>query len=123
MRFGRVPKREKAKILAAMQSVNARSQERAVLAELEDNTRVTAAIIRAHMDTCDFTRDKVAPMLQQARAHPSYTQCPPTLVSVLFSLFWVLARVLVVHGLGVMCCSDSFREWARHEQVRLELYS
>lgn len=90
MRFGRVPKREKAKILAAMQSVNARSQERAVLAELEDNTRVTAAIIRAHMDTCDFTRDKVAPMLQQARAHPSYTQCPPTLVSVLTTLFGVL---------------------------------
>ncbi|XP_050711412.1 nuclear hormone receptor E75-like isoform X4 [Eriocheir sinensis] len=79
VRFGRVPKREKAKILAAMQSVNARSQERAVLAELEDNTRVTAAIIRAHMDTCDFTRDKVAPMLQQARAQPSFTQCPPTL--------------------------------------------
>lgn len=92
VRFGRVPKREKAKILAAMQSVNARSQERAVLAELEDNTRVTAAIIRAHMDTCDFTRDKVAPMLQQARAHPSYTQCPPTLVSVLTTLFGVLAR-------------------------------
>ncbi|XP_069980501.1 nuclear hormone receptor E75 isoform X3 [Penaeus vannamei] len=79
VRFGRVPKREKAKILAAMQSVNAKSQERAVLAELEDDTRVTAAIIRAHMDTCDFTRDKVAPMHQQARTHPSYTQCPPTL--------------------------------------------
>ncbi|KAK4294481.1 hypothetical protein Pmani_032897 [Petrolisthes manimaculis] len=79
VRFGRVPKREKAKILAAMQSVNARSQEKAVLAELEDDSRVTSAIIRAHMDTCDFTRDKVAPMLQQARAHPSYTQCPPTL--------------------------------------------
>lgn len=79
VRFGRVPKREKAKILAAMQSVNARSQEKAVLAELEDDTRVIAAIIRAHMDTCEFTRDKVAPMLQQARAHPSYTQCPPTL--------------------------------------------
>lgn len=86
MRFGRVPKREKAKILAAMQSVNARSQEKAVLAELEDDSRVTAAIIRAHMDTCDFTRDKVAPMLQQARAHPSYTQCPPTLVSNIPSL-------------------------------------
>ncbi|XP_042211726.1 nuclear hormone receptor E75-like isoform X2 [Homarus americanus] len=79
VRFGRVPKREKAKILAAMQSVNARSQEKLVLAELEDDTRVTAAIIRAHMDTCGFTRDKVAPMLQQARTNPSYTQCPPTL--------------------------------------------
>ncbi|CAL4086726.1 unnamed protein product [Meganyctiphanes norvegica] len=79
VRFGRVPKREKAKILAAMQSVNARSQEKAVLAELEDDQRVTQAIIRAHMDTCEFTRDKVQPMLQQARHNPSYTQCPPTL--------------------------------------------
>lgn len=79
VRFGRVPKREKAKILAAMQSVNARSQEKAVLAELEDDQRVTGAIIRAHIDTCDFTRDKVQSMLQQARHNPSYTQCPPTL--------------------------------------------
>ncbi|KAK7083198.1 Nuclear hormone receptor e75 [Halocaridina rubra] len=80
VRFGRVPKREKARILAAMQSVHARSHtEKTVLAELKDDTRVISAIIRAHMDTCEFTRDKVAPMLQQARAHPSYTQCPPTL--------------------------------------------
>lgn len=67
-----------------------------MLAELEDDTRVTAAIIRAHMDTCDFTRDKVAPMLQQARANPSYTQCPPTLVSVLTAVCWLLARESVV---------------------------
>ncbi|KAG5868344.1 hypothetical protein JTB14_013826 [Gonioctena quinquepunctata] len=80
VRFGRVPKREKARILAAMQqSSNSRSLEKAVAAELEDEQRLLETVVRAHIDTCDFTRDKVEPMLQRARDHPSYTACPPTL--------------------------------------------
>lgn len=81
MRFGRVPKREKAKILAAMQSVNARSQEKALTNELEDEGKLMASIIQAHNETCDFTRDKVRPMLEQARSQPIYTTCPPQMVS------------------------------------------
>lgn len=80
VRFGRVPKREKARILAAMQqSTNSRSQEKAVAAELEDDQRLLSTVIRAHLDTCDFTRDKVEPMLIRARDQPTYTACPPTL--------------------------------------------
>ncbi|KAL1140281.1 hypothetical protein AAG570_000213 [Ranatra chinensis] len=80
VRFGRVPKREKARILAAMQqSTNSKSQEKAVAAELEDDQRLLSTVIRAHLDTCDFTRDKVEPMLIKARDQPSYTACPPTL--------------------------------------------
>ncbi|CAH0554389.1 unnamed protein product [Brassicogethes aeneus] len=80
VRFGRVPKREKARILAAMQqSSNSRTLEKAVAAELEDEQRLLATVVRAHIDTCDFTRDKVEPMLQRAREQPSYTACPPTL--------------------------------------------
>lgn len=89
MRFGRVPKREKARILAAMQqSSNSRTIEKAVAQELEDEQRLLETVVRAHLDTCDFTRDKIEPMLQCAREHPSYTACPPTLVSkvLLFSL-------------------------------------
>lgn len=82
MRFGRVPKREKARILAAMQqSTNSRSQEKAVAAELEDEQRLLGTVIRAHLDTCDFTKDKIEPMIARAREQPSYTACPPTLVS------------------------------------------
>lgn len=82
VRFGRVPKREKARILAAMQqSSHSRSQEKAVAAELEDEQRLLATVVRAHLDTCDFTRDKVAPILARARETPNYTACPPTLVS------------------------------------------
>lgn len=83
VRFGRVPKREKARILAAMQqSSNSRTLEKAVAAELEDEQRLLETVVRAHLDTCDFTRDKIEPMLQRARDHPSYTACPPTLVSI-----------------------------------------
>ncbi|XP_056637205.1 ecdysone-inducible protein E75 isoform X2 [Diorhabda sublineata] len=80
VRFGRVPKREKARILAAMQqSSNSRSIEKAISAELEDEHRLLETVVRAHIDTCDFTREKVEPMLQRARDNPSYTACPPTL--------------------------------------------
>nr|UZM28234.1 ecdysone induced protein 75 [Henosepilachna vigintioctomaculata] len=80
VRFGRVPKREKARILAAMQqSSNSRSLEKAVSAELEDEQRLLATVVRAHIDTCEFTRDKIEPMLIRARDQPSYTACPPTL--------------------------------------------
>lgn len=72
VRFGRVPKREKAKILAAMQSVNQKQQERAVLAELDDERRLMHRVVQAHLDRCEFTWDKVAPLLQAARHSPSY---------------------------------------------------
>ncbi|KAL0272139.1 UNVERIFIED_CONTAM: hypothetical protein PYX00_005221 [Menopon gallinae] len=80
VRFGRVPKREKARILAAMQqSTNSRSHEKAVAAELEDEQRLLGTVIRAHLETCDFTKDKIEPMIALAREQPSYTACPPTL--------------------------------------------
>nr|ADR78567.1 ecdysone response nuclear receptor E75D [Agelena silvatica] len=79
VRFGRVPKREKAKILAAMQKVNACSQEKALCAELEDELRLLTTIVRAHEETCDYTRDKVAGLVEKARTQPVYTQCPPQL--------------------------------------------
>lgn len=63
------------------QSTNSRSQEKALTAELEDDQRLLATVVRAHLETCDFTRDKVEPMLIRARTQPSFTACPPTLVS------------------------------------------
>lgn len=80
MRFGRVPKREKARILAAMQqSSSSRAHEQAAAAELDDAPRLLARVVRAHLDTCEFTRDRVAAMRARARDCPTYSQ--PTLVS------------------------------------------
>lgn len=108
VRFGRVPKREKARILAAMQqSSHSRSQEKAVAAELEDEQRLLATVVRAHLDTCDFTRDKVAPVLARARETPNYTACPPTLVSKQHAL----QRITNVTDLGAQRSAGSrFRE-------------
>ncbi|XP_026329387.1 ecdysone-inducible protein E75 isoform X3 [Hyposmocoma kahamanoa] len=78
VRFGRVPKREKARILAAMQqSSSSRAQEQAAAVELDDAPRLLARVVRAHLDTCEFTRDRVAAMRARARDCPTYSQ--PTL--------------------------------------------
>lgn len=89
VRLGRVPKREKARILAAMQqSTQNRGQQRALATELDDQPRLLAAVLRAHMETCEFTREKVTAMRQRARDCPSYSM--PTLVSKLFIIPQVL---------------------------------
>ncbi|GBP69903.1 Ecdysone-inducible protein E75 [Eumeta japonica] len=78
VRFGRVPKREKARILAAMQQSSvSRAHEQQAAAELEDAPRLLARVVRAHLDTCEFTRDRVAAMRARARDSPTYSQ--PTL--------------------------------------------
>lgn len=81
VRFGRVPKREKARILAAMQqSTQNRGNQRALATELDDQPRLLAAVLRAHMETCEFTQEKVGAMRQRARDCPTYSM--PTLVSI-----------------------------------------
>lgn len=75
-----MPKREKARILAAMQqSTQNRGQQRALATELDDQPRLLTAVLRAHMETCEFTRDKVTAMRQKARECPTYSM--PTMVS------------------------------------------
>lgn len=75
-----MPKREKARILAAMQqSTQNRGQQRQLASELDDQPRLLSAVLRAHMETCEFTREKVTQMRQRARECPTYSM--PTLVS------------------------------------------
>ena len=81
MRFGRVPKREKAKILAAMQSSRMKTQESKVMGELNDDAKIIDCIVRAHYDTCDYTRKKMEPFLQRAKANPKYISCSGTVSS------------------------------------------
>uniref|UniRef100_A0AAG5DM04 NR LBD domain-containing protein n=1 Tax=Anopheles atroparvus TaxID=41427 RepID=A0AAG5DM04_ANOAO len=78
VRFGRVPKREKARILAAMQqSTQNRGNQRALASELDDQPRLLASVLQAHVETCEFTREKVSAMRQRARDCPNYSM--PTL--------------------------------------------
>jgi len=78
VRFGRVPKREKAKILAAMQSSRMKTQESKIMGELNDDAKIIDCIVRAHYDTCDYTRKKMEPFLQRAKANPKYISCSGT---------------------------------------------
>lgn len=78
VRFGRVPKREKAKILAAMQSSRMKTQESKVMGELNDDAKIIDCIVRAHYDTCDYTKKKMEPFLQRAKANPKYISCSGT---------------------------------------------
>lgn len=75
VRFGRVPKREKAKIMAAMQSSRMKTQESKVMSEMVDDGKIIETIVRAHYDTCDYTRNKMEPFLQKARINPQYVSC------------------------------------------------
>lgn len=82
VRFGRVPKREKAKILEAMKKVNQNSQEKQLTELLEDEDRFLQTILQAHDETCDYTKDKVAKLIELARAQPVFARCPREMVSV-----------------------------------------
>ena len=73
-----MPKREKAKILAAMQSSRQKTQESKVMGELNDDAKIIDCIVRAHYDTCDYTRKKMEPFLQRAKANPKYISCSGT---------------------------------------------
>ena len=79
-----MPKREKARILAAMQSSRLKTQESKVLAEMTDDGKIIETVVRAHYDTCDYTRNKMEPFLAKARASPSYAVCTGTVSSALF---------------------------------------
>ena len=86
VRFGRVPKREKAKILAAMQSSRQKTQESKIMTEMNDDSKIIETIVRAHYDTCDYTRNKIEPFIQKSRTNPSYISCTGS-VSKLFLLY------------------------------------
>lgn len=88
-----MPKREKARILAAMQqSSSSRAHEQAAAAELDDAPRLLARVVRAHLDTCEFTRDRVAAMRTRARDCPTYSQ--PTLVSIAIFYITIILNVI-----------------------------
>lgn len=86
VRFGRVPKREKAKILAAMQKVNANHHDKDIRLDLEDELKLINIVVSAHKDTCDYTKERIMPLIERARNNPIYAQCPSQSVSVINNL-------------------------------------
>ena len=76
-----MPKREKAKILAAMQKNNQSSQEKMLTEQLMDEQAMLKAIFDAHNETCDFTHSKMAPVFLKAEQNPTFADYPSQMVS------------------------------------------
>ena len=81
MRFGRVPKKEKAKIIEQMRRVNAQSQLNALESVLESDPDFLSKIVTSHFKNCDFTRDKLRALCEKAWKDPQYINCPAHMVS------------------------------------------
>lgn len=76
VRFGRVPKREKAKIIEQMQKVNAQSQVSVLNSLLENENDVIQKIMDSHFRLCDFTHSKFVQFFEKAWAEPRFVDCP-----------------------------------------------
>ena len=63
-----------------MQKVNQNSQEKYLNEQLEDESKLLISILQAHEETCDYTRDKVATLIEKAHKQPIYARCPLQMV-------------------------------------------
>ena len=97
MRFGRVPKKEKAKIMEQMKRVNAQSQMSALHSSLENDQEFLDKIIKAHYHNCDYTNEKVREMIDRAWLHPQFVNCPAHMVSsiVNFLMYMEISEISV----------------------------
>ncbi|XP_074654240.1 uncharacterized protein LOC141908209 isoform X2 [Tubulanus polymorphus] len=75
VRFGRVPKKEKAKILEQMQKVNMNSQFNYLGAILQNETHVIQQTIKAHLQTCEFTQDRFERFQKKSWQKPEFIDC------------------------------------------------
>ena len=46
--------------------------------EMTDDAKIIETIVRAHYDTCDYTRNKMEPFLQKAKLNPQFVSCTGT---------------------------------------------
>lgn len=76
VRFGRVPKKEKAKIFEQMQKVNAQSQNWQLCAAFGDEGQLVRCIVDVHKTTCKFTRENFRVFCQTVFQNPQFVDCP-----------------------------------------------
>ncbi|KAL8587714.1 hypothetical protein ACOMHN_020932 [Nucella lapillus] len=76
VRFGRVPKKEKARIIEQMQKVNSQSQSNALSNLLQNEQDVVHSVIASHQMTCDLSLTRVSQMRDLALQMGNYISCP-----------------------------------------------
>ncbi|KAK6166770.1 hypothetical protein SNE40_023392 [Patella caerulea] len=76
VRFGRVPKKEKARIIEQMQKVSSQSTVTALISILQNEQDVLQSVFNAHRQTCDFSQFRVQQMRELAFQDNRYVDCP-----------------------------------------------
>ena len=108
-----MPKREKAKIMDAMQKSRMRTMETRVMTEMANEASIIDTVVRAHFDTCDYTADKIQPFINKAKAEQAFTHVAqgPGMVSRSIPSHPQLLLLLAIIGLlaahlshAVECC-------------------
>jgi nuclear receptor subfamily 1 group D protein 3 len=85
VRFGRVPKKEKARIIEQMQKNTIHSQTSQMMTMFQNSRDLIQAIVSAHHHTCVFTLSNVGQMREEAIKNNNFVNCPAHMVSKLFS--------------------------------------
>ncbi|XP_060074252.1 ecdysone-induced protein 75B, isoforms C/D-like [Ylistrum balloti] len=76
VRFGRVPKKEKARIIEQMQKMNSQTPTHQLSGVLQNPLDLVQHVINAHRQTCAFTLDRVKTMRQAALQTGEFVNCP-----------------------------------------------
>lgn len=76
VRFGRVPKKEKARIIEQMQKNTMHSQTSQMMTMFQNSRDLIQAIVTAHHHTCVFTHGNVRQMREDAIKNNNFVNCP-----------------------------------------------
>ena len=93
VRFGRVPKKEKARIIEQMQKSNLQMVATAMSSALSAQDLVQAVKL-AHSQTCDIGPEKAKVMREIALLKNDYVDCPAHMVRFVGHLFFHVAKNL-----------------------------
>lgn len=80
VRFGRVPKKEKARIIEQMQKKNLASQSSELNTLLANDCDVMQAVVASHNRTCDISQLQAHQMHELALHNQEYVSCPANMV-------------------------------------------
>lgn len=88
VRFGRVPKKEKARIIEQMQKNTMHSQTSQMMTMFQNSRDLIQAIVTAHHHTCVFTHGNVRQMREDAIKNNNFVNCPAQMVKTSIFVFY-----------------------------------
>lgn len=96
VRFGRVPKKEKARIIEQMQKNTMHSQTSQMMTMFQNSRDLIQAIVTAHHHTCVFTHGNVRQMREDAIKNNNFVNCPAQMVKIPYLVFYKKSIVITM---------------------------